>query len=62
MDPEDLEPRKQPAQPLGNLDSLSIAELEAHIVALEGEITRIRRAIAAKRNHRTGAEELFRKD
>jgi uncharacterized small protein (DUF1192 family) len=59
MDPEELEPRKKPAA-LKPLDPLSIAELEAYIGELEGEIARVRAAIAAKQAIRSGAANLFR--
>ncbi len=60
MDPDDLEPRKKPAE-RRNLDPLSVEELEGYIGDLENEILRARQAIAAKRNVRSGAESLFRK-
>jgi uncharacterized small protein (DUF1192 family) len=39
---------------------LSIAELEDYIAEMEGEILRVRDAIAAKRHQRSGAEGLFK--
>jgi uncharacterized small protein (DUF1192 family) len=43
------------------LESLSIAELEAYIIDLKGEILRTEATIAAKRNVRAGADSLFGK-
>lgn len=44
-----------------DLDRLSVAELEARIVALEGEIARTRRRIAGATSHRADADALFRR-
>ena len=44
-----------------DLDPLSVAELEARIVALEGEIARTRQRIARSVNHRASADALFRR-
>jgi len=60
MDEDDLEPR-QKAPKLRDLVPLAIAELEAYIVALETEISRVRTEIAAKRKQRGGAESLFKR-
>jgi len=60
MDPDDLEPRK-PKPALKPLDPMSIGELEDYIGELEGEIARVRAAIAAKQAVRSGADGLFRK-
>lgn len=43
-----------------DLDRLSVAELEARITALEGEIARSRRKIDHAVNHRATADALFR--
>jgi uncharacterized small protein (DUF1192 family) len=43
-----------------DLDRLSVAELEARITALEGEIARSRRKIDHAVNHRANADALFR--
>lgn len=43
------------------LDTLSIAELEAYIVDLKGEISRVEQAVRAKRSVRAGADSLFGK-
>ena len=60
MDTDDLEPRKPKAQ-AKNLEPMSVAELEAYIADLEGEIDRVRADIAKKTRHRAGAEGLFKK-
>lgn len=44
-----------------DLDPLSVAELEARIAALEGEIARTRQRIAQSVNHRASADALFRR-
>ncbi len=43
-----------------DLDPLSVAELEARITALEGEIARSREKIERAVNHRASADQLFR--
>ncbi|SBV97835.1 conserved hypothetical protein [uncultured Alphaproteobacteria bacterium] len=59
MDDDDDKPRRPvEALPL-DLSSLSVAELEAAIGRMEGEIARARAAIAAKRAVRGGADALF---
>ena len=44
-----------------DLDRLSVAELNARVAALEGEIARCRRKIEGAVNHRASADALFRK-
>ena len=44
-----------------DLDPLSVAELDARIVVLEGEIARARQKIERAVNHRASADELFRR-
>lgn len=57
---EDLEPRTQkPKQK--DLSLLSIADLEAYISALEGEIRRARDEIAQRKKQKSGAEALFKR-
>jgi uncharacterized small protein (DUF1192 family) len=65
MDLDELFP-DNPGDPLTllvrqDLDPLSIDELHARIELLEGEIARVRARIAAASDHRTSAEQLFRK-
>jgi len=43
-----------------DLSSLSIAELEARIAAMEAEIVRIREELEAKRAHERAASALFK--
>lgn len=43
-----------------DLDPLSVAELEARITALSGEIERTRKKIEHAVNHRASADQLFR--
>lgn len=64
MDLDDLlGPR--PDDPLAALlredvDRLSVAELDARVAALEGEIARCRRKIAGAVSHRAIADQLFK--
>ena len=44
-----------------DLDPLSVAELEARIAALEGEVARCRQKIERAVNHRASADQLFRR-
>ncbi|MCU6455747.1 DUF1192 domain-containing protein [Sphingomonas sp. A2-49] len=44
-----------------DLDPLSVAELDARIAALEGEIARSRSAMARAVSHRASADALFRR-
>ncbi|WP_066520171.1 DUF1192 domain-containing protein [Sphingobium cloacae] len=44
-----------------DLDPLSLAELEARIATLEGEIVRTRSKIESAVNHRSTAEALFKR-
>jgi uncharacterized small protein (DUF1192 family) len=60
MDEEDLLPGKKPAPPR-DLSLLGIAELEDYIAGLEAEIARAQAEIAQKRQHRGGAEALFKR-
>lgn len=65
MDLDELFPDK-PGEPLAllvrqDLDPLSVAELEARIVALEGEIARVKAKIQSAVNHRASAEAIFKK-
>ena len=64
MDIEDAVPR--PGDLLAglirqDLDPLSVADLEARITALEGEIARCRRKIEHSVSHRASADQLFRR-
>ena len=61
MDWDDLKPKPAKALTVGeDLEALSVAELEARIVALNGEIDRIRAELAAKKVHEAAASALFK--
>ena len=60
MDEEDLAPRRAVPKKR-DLTPLSIAELEDYIAEMEGEIQRVRDAIAAKRKQRGGADAIFKR-
>ena len=65
MDSDDISPNK-PGEPLAllikqDLDPLSVAELEARIAALEGEIARTRQKIEVVVNHRASADAIFKR-
>ena len=60
MDEDELLPRTKKPGPR-NLEPLSIEALEDYIAEMEAEIARVREEIAAKGEHRSGAEALFRK-
>jgi uncharacterized small protein (DUF1192 family) len=58
---EEDEKRKPTSHNVGmNLDTLSVEELEERITLLDGEIARLRAAIAAKGNSRKAAEAAFK--
>ena len=60
MDIEDA-PKKPANMVIGeNLDSVSVAELEHRIQALESEIVRVRAEIAKKQSSRNAADAFFR--
>jgi|GEM_PF-1650686 len=63
MDIEDFAPR--PGSPLDevlkeDLASASIEELGERVTALEGEITRVKALIAAKKDSQQAAESFFK--
>jgi len=60
MDTDEIAP--PPAKPKGpNFEAMGVAELEAHIAALEAEIERARAAIAGKQAHRGAVDAFFRR-
>jgi uncharacterized small protein (DUF1192 family) len=62
MDWDDLKPRPTKAVTLGeSLETLSIAELDERIVALTGEIERVRREVQAKKAHEAAAAAVFKR-
>jgi len=60
MEEQDLEPRTQ-RKKLKDLEVMSIEALEEYIGEMEAEIERARAEIAAKRDHRSAAEDVFKK-
>ena len=65
MDLDDLFPKK-PGDPLTelarqDLDPMSIEELQARIEALHIEIERVKNHMRRAQDHRSAAEELFKK-
>jgi uncharacterized small protein (DUF1192 family) len=60
MDDQDLEPIHGKPKPK-DLEVMSIEALQEYIAGLEAEIVRARAAIAAKEQHRSAADEIFRK-
>lgn len=66
MDFDDLFPDKpkDPLTELGkqDLDPISIAELDERIAALQAEIARVEAHIERVTQHRSAAEELFKKE
>lgn len=61
MDWDDLKPKPPKQATLGeNLESFSVAELEARVVALQAEIRRVEAELAAKKAHEAAAAQLFK--
>jgi uncharacterized small protein (DUF1192 family) len=63
IDPEELLPRKKPAEiALGeDISAMSAFELEERIARLESEIARCREAIAARSVTRSAADAFFKR-
>ena len=63
MDWDDVRPRSRyPARSIGeNLETLSVAELEARIAELEREIARVKTELETKRRHEDAASALFKR-
>ena len=62
MDWDEQRPAPAKAITVGEaLGSLSVAELEARIVALTREIERVREELAAKRAHEAAAAAVFKR-
>jgi uncharacterized small protein (DUF1192 family) len=62
MDWDDLKPKPVKAITVGEeLTTLSVADLEARIVVLSGEIDRIKAELAAKKAHEAAASALFKR-
>lgn len=63
MDWDDITPKvpKTKAAVGDNLEALSVAELEARILAFEREIERVKGELESKRRHEQAASALFKK-
>lgn len=62
MDWDDIRPKPAKGISLGeDLASLSVAELEARIAALQKEIDRVEAERAAKKSHEAAAAALFKR-
>jgi uncharacterized small protein (DUF1192 family) len=64
IDPEELLPRKKPANEIAldqDLSAMSAHELEARIALMEEEIVRCREAIKSRNNTKAAADAFFRK-
>lgn len=66
MDTDDIAPPPRAGDPVAllarqDLDPLSVAELEARVVALEGEIVRTKLHLSRAVNHRASADALFKR-
>lgn len=62
MDWDDvMKPKPKAGAALGdNLETLSVGELEARIVALQAEIGRVEQELAKKRAQKSAADALFK--
>jgi len=62
MDLNDLEPKKVKSHELGeDLSKHSVAELEALIETLKGEIARVEQVLGAKQSSKSAAEAAFKR-
>lgn len=62
MDWDEVRPAPKQGAAVGeNLETLSVAELEARIAAFTAEIERVRAELAKKKAHEAAASALFRK-
>jgi uncharacterized small protein (DUF1192 family) len=62
MDWDEIRPKPAAGAIIGeNLATLSVAELEARIAVLEGEIKRVKTELEAKRRHEDAASALFKR-
>ena len=62
MDWDDLKPKSKPSVTLGeDLTTLSVAELEARIGELQGEIERVRTELGTKKAHEAAAAQIFKR-
>jgi uncharacterized small protein (DUF1192 family) len=62
MDWDEVRPKPKAGATIGeNLETLSVAELQARIVELEREIARVKTELEAKRRHEDAASALFKR-
>jgi len=62
MDWDDLKPKPAKGITLGeSLESLSVSELGARIVALQQEIERVQAELATKKAHEAAAAAIFKR-
>jgi uncharacterized small protein (DUF1192 family) len=62
MDWDEMKPKPKAVITVGeNLENLSLAELEARLVALSEEIERVRGEITAKKAHEAAASAFFKR-
>ena len=62
MDWDEATPKPAASITLGeSLESLSVSELEARILALEREIERVKSNLASKRAHEAAAAAVFKR-
>jgi uncharacterized small protein (DUF1192 family) len=62
MDWDEVRPKPKPGTAIGeNLETLSVAELEARILELECEIVRVKAELQKKRRHEDAASALFKR-
>jgi uncharacterized small protein (DUF1192 family) len=62
MDWDDLKPKAAKTVTVGeDLKTLSVAELDARIVALAGEIERVKAELQAKKAHEAEASAIFKR-
>lgn len=62
MDWDDLKPKPPVEIAVGqDLRRLSVAELEARVAALTGEIERVKAELAAKKAHESAAAAIFKR-
>jgi uncharacterized small protein (DUF1192 family) len=62
MDWDDVRPAPKREIIVGaNLEALSIEDLEARIVALQGEIERVRATLTSRRSQQQAADAIFKR-
>jgi len=62
MDWDEVKPKPKVGAAIGeNLETLSVAELEARIVEFEREIARVKTELEKKRRHENAASALFKR-